>query len=132
MVDNIHTIDSKLKLVSLINSAIEYQFKNPKYWAINFSSNNVQNLNTTEFRLFKSTLNYNCIIARLELVSLLCDIAVQNDLQTCCSLEWSDIVNHAKKLGYKKLINYMATKRVSRGLKAVEDTGSKVPLVYRS
>ena len=131
MSDKIHSIDSKLELVSLINSAIENQDRNSKYWAINFSSSNVRELNTSEFRLFKSTLNYNCLIARLELVSLLCDIAVQNDLQTCCSLEWSDIVNHAKKLGYKKLINYMATKRVSRGLKAVEDTGSKVPLVYR-
>lgn len=51
---------------------------------------NITNSNTVEFRIFKGTLDYNELMATLELVDNIVDIARSNKLE---NLTWNDIVS---------------------------------------
>lgn len=78
------------------------QFKrNGRYYAVN-----LQNTNTVEFRIFKSTLNYNSFIATLQFVSNIVNYAVNTsllDLQGA-NISMSTISNYAQ---WDELNRYM-------------------------
>lgn len=57
-----------------------------------YSSINLCNSNTIEFRIFRGTLKYNTIIATLQLVNHICDLAVTASNETIHSLTWSSFV----------------------------------------
>ena len=53
---------------------------------------NLCNYRTIEFRLFKGTLKYNTLIATLELVNKICELAVLMNDEEIAKLSWSEFV----------------------------------------
>lgn len=53
---------------------------------------NLCNYHTIEFRLFRGTLKYNTLIATLELVNKICELAVLMDDEEIAKLSWSEFV----------------------------------------
>ena len=53
---------------------------------------NLCNYHTIEFRLFRGTLKYNTLIATLELVNKICELAVLMDDDEIAKLSWSEFV----------------------------------------
>lgn len=53
---------------------------------------NLCNYHTIEFRLFRVTLKYNTLIATLELVNRICELAVLMDDDEIAKLSWSEFV----------------------------------------
>ena len=53
---------------------------------------NLCNYSTIEFRLFRGTLKYNTLIATLELVNRMCDIALSYTDDAMSKLSWSEFV----------------------------------------
>lgn len=53
---------------------------------------NLCNYHTIEFRLFRGTLKYNTLIATLELVNQICELAVLMNDDEIAKLSWSKFV----------------------------------------
>lgn len=53
---------------------------------------NLCNYHTIEFRLFRGTLKYNTLIATLELVNKICELAVLMNDDEIAKLSWSEFV----------------------------------------
>ena len=53
---------------------------------------NLCNYHTIEFRLFRGTLKHNTLIATLELVNKICELAVLMDDDEIAKLSWSEFV----------------------------------------
>lgn len=53
---------------------------------------NLCNYHTIEFRLFRGTLKHNTLIATLELVNKICELAVLMDDNEIAKLSWSEFV----------------------------------------
>ena len=53
---------------------------------------NLCNYHTIKFRLFKGTLKYNTLIATLELVNKICELAVLMDDDGISKISWSEFV----------------------------------------
>ncbi|MDE6426415.1 MAG: amidoligase family protein [Ruminococcus sp.] len=54
---------------------------------------NLCNYHTIEFRLFRGTLKYNTLIATLELVNKICELAVLMDDDGISKISWSEFVS---------------------------------------
>ena len=65
---------------------------------------NLCNYHTIEFRLFRGTLKYNTLIATLELVNKICELAVLMDDDEIAKLSWSEFVAGIKET---ELIQYL-------------------------
>ena len=61
---------------------------NGRYTAVN-----VMNWATIEFRLFRGTLKHNTLIAALELVDAICDLAVNLTDEGIAKMSWSEFVD---------------------------------------
>jgi len=72
---------------------------NGRYAAIN-----LMNYTTIEFRLFRGTLKYNTLIAALQLVNHICDMAVYNSDDGIAKVSWSDFVSGVTE---PELIQYL-------------------------
>lgn len=65
---------------------------------------NLCNYQTIEFRLFRGTLKYNTLIATLELVNKICELAVLMDDDEISKLSWSEFAAGIKET---ELIQYL-------------------------
>ncbi len=65
---------------------------------------NLCNYHTIEFRLFRGTLKYNTLIATLELVNKICELAVLMDDDEISKISWSEFVAGIKE---PELIQYL-------------------------
>lgn len=65
---------------------------------------NLCNYHTIEFRLFRGTLKYNTLIATLELVNKICELAVLINDDEISKLSWSEFVAGIKET---ELIQYL-------------------------
>ena len=65
---------------------------------------NLCNYHTIEFRLFRGTLKHNTLIATLELVNKICELAVLMDDDEIAKLSWSEFVAGIKE---PELIQYL-------------------------
>lgn len=65
---------------------------------------NLCNHHTIEFRLFRGTLKYNTLIATLELVNRICDIALSYTDDEIAKLSWSEFV---AEITEPELIQYL-------------------------
>ena len=63
-----------------------------------YTAVNLCNYSTIEFRMFRGTLKYNTLIAALELVNAICDIAVGMSDEGLQKLSWSEFVSNIKEL----------------------------------
>ena len=73
---------------------------------------NLTNWNTIEFRMFRGTLKYNSFIATLELVNLICEIALNFTDEELQILSWTDFVLMIDEQKYPELIIYLKERRL--------------------
>lgn len=70
---------------------------------------NLCNTDTIEFRIFRGTLKFNTIIATLQLVNRICDLAIFSSDDEVKKLAWSDFVSDVTE---PELIQYLKERRL--------------------
>ncbi len=70
---------------------------------------NLQNRNTIEFRMFRGTLKFNTIIATLQLVAKICDLACDLSDEEMKNLSWTTF---AESCYEPELIQYLKERRL--------------------
>jgi len=70
---------------------------------------NLTNYHTIEFRIFRGTLRYNTLIATLQLVNKVCDVAVSMSDEDLTSLSWPEFVAMIEE---PELISYLKERRL--------------------
>ena len=70
---------------------------------------NLCNYHTIEFRLFRGTLKYNTLIATLELVNRICDIALSYTDDEMSKLSWSEFVSGINE---PELVQYLKERQL--------------------
>ena len=81
---------------------IKNQKAKPKTTAINFN-----NSETIEFRVFRGTMNTDVLIANIQLVQLIADLALQElSIQDILDLTFTKIVSKMFEADYKELLQY--------------------------
>ena len=75
-----------------------------RYAAVNFC-----NYATIEFRLFRGSLKYNTLIAALELVDAICDVALNMSEDEIANQSWSEFVSQIRE---QELITYLKERRL--------------------
>lgn len=73
---------------------------------------NITNYSTIEVRIFRGTLKYNTIIATLQLVDAICDVALFMSDESIKNLGWSSFVMELDCKKYKELIRYLKERRL--------------------
>ena len=104
--DVLDTISSvSLELSDII---VKSQKEKPKSTAINFN-----NSETIEFRVFRGTMNTNVLIANIQLVQLIADLALQDlSIQDILDLTFSKLIQKMVEADYKELIQYCEKKEL--------------------
>ncbi len=74
-----------------------------------YAAVNLMNWATIEFRLFRGTLKYNTLIAALELVNKICDLAMHLTEDDIAKISWSDFV---KSITEPELIAYLKERQL--------------------
>ena len=67
------------------------------------------NWSTIEFRLFRGTLKYNTLIAAIELVNEICDLAINLTEDEVQKLSWSEFV---ETIEAPELIQYLKERKL--------------------
>ena len=67
------------------------------------------NYATIEFRLFRGTLKYNTLIAALELVNEICDLAIHLTDDGIAKMSWSEFV---EAIEAPELITYLKERKL--------------------
>ena len=70
---------------------------------------NLVNTYTIEFRMFRGTLKYNTLIATLQLVNRICDVAISYSDEDLRNLSWSEFVSEVTE---PELIRYLKERRL--------------------
>ncbi len=70
---------------------------------------NLTNNDTIEFRIFRGTLKVNTIIATLQMVNRICDLAIFSSDEEVKRLSWSEFVSRADE---PELIRYLKERRL--------------------
>lgn len=73
---------------------------------------NLTNYETVEFRMFHGTLKYNTLIATLELVDMICEIAVNMSDEELQKVSWSEFVLGLDEYDHKELITYLKERQL--------------------
>ena len=74
-----------------------------------YAAVNLMNWATIEFRLFRGTLKYNTLIAALELVNAICDLAIYLTDEGMSKMSWSEFVD---TLHEPELIQYLKERKL--------------------
>lgn len=77
-----------------------------------YSCVNITNYSTIEFRIFRGTLKYNTIIATLQLVNEICNVAISMSDLSIRNLAWSSFVANIDRVNNKELIRYLKERRL--------------------
>jgi hypothetical protein len=73
---------------------------------------NITNYHTIEFRMFRGTLKYNTLIATLELVDKICELATDLTDTELKSVSWSDFVGSLDDSTESELITYLKERQL--------------------
>ena len=79
------------------------------YSKVRYSSINLQNRATIEFRIFRGTLKYNTLIATLQFIDLLCDLAITMTDQQMQNLSWTTFAASCQQ---PELVQYLKERRL--------------------
>lgn len=74
-----------------------------------YSSINLQNYATIEFRIFRGTLKLNTFLATLQLVNKICDVALYLSDEELQAMSWTTFVSGCQE---KELIQYLKERRL--------------------
>ena len=77
-----------------------------------YSCVNILNDNTIEFRMFRGTLKYNTLIATLELVDQICELALTFSDEELAKISWSEFVASLDDKYSAELITYLKQRRL--------------------
>ena len=94
----------RVNTISLDNAeeVVKNQKTKRKSTAINFN-----NYNTIEFRVFRGTMNTDVLIANIQLVQLIADLALRDlSVQNILDLTFTKLVEKMIENNYKELLNY--------------------------
>ena len=85
-----------------------------------YAAVNLCNYSTIEFRLFRGTLKHNTLIAALELVNAICDLAISLTDEGIANMSWSEFVG---TLTEPELIQYLKERKlyINEDITAEED-----------
>ena len=70
---------------------------------------NLTNYNTIEFRMFRGTLKLNTLLATLQMVDRICEVALYLSDQEMQGLTWTDFVSGCKA---PELVQYLKERRL--------------------
>ena len=70
---------------------------------------NLTNTDTIEFRIFRGTLKYNTLIATLQLVDRVCDVAIALSDEELKALSWTTFVSGCTE---PELVQYLKERRL--------------------
>ena len=70
---------------------------------------NLTNRDTIEFRMFRGTLKYNTLIATLQLVDRICDVAIYLSDDELKALSWTSFVSGCQA---PELVRYLKERRL--------------------
>lgn len=73
---------------------------------------NLCNVSTIEFRIFRGTLKLNTIIATLQMVDAICDVALFMSDEDLQNLSWCRFVESLNPQKYPELITYLKERRL--------------------
>ena len=73
---------------------------------------NLQNSDTVEFRIFRGTLKTNTLLATLELVDRICDVAINLSDEELRSLAWTTFVSGMTEDCCPELVRYLKERRL--------------------
>ena len=73
---------------------------------------NLQNYQTVEFRMFRGSLKVNTILATLELLDRICDVAVFLSDEELKALAWTTFVSGIPADKYPELVQYLKERRL--------------------
>lgn len=73
---------------------------------------NLTNYATIEFRMFRGTLRYNTLIATLQLVNEICELACCLSDDEMEALTWTDFCARIGNLHYPELVQYLKERRL--------------------
>lgn len=73
---------------------------------------NLVNEETVEFRIFRGTLKYNTLIATLQMVNRICDVALILSDDELKALSWTSFVSQLSEEEYPELIAYLKERRL--------------------
>lgn len=73
---------------------------------------NITNYHTIEFRIFRGSLKYNTIIATLQMVDAICEVAFSMSDKELTALSWCSFVEHLSHEKYPELITYLKERRL--------------------
>lgn len=74
-----------------------------------YSCVNLQNTDTIEFRMFRGTLKYNTLIATLQLVDRICDVAIHLSDDELKAMSWTTFVSGCRAT---ELVQYLKERRI--------------------
>lgn len=74
-----------------------------------YSSVNLENYNTIEFRIFRGTLKYNTLIATLQMVNRICDVAICLSDAELKAMSWTTFVAGCTE---PELVQYLKERRL--------------------
>ncbi|MCM1148461.1 MAG: amidoligase family protein [Butyricicoccus sp.] len=74
-----------------------------------YASVNLQNSDTIEFRIFRGTLKYNTLIATVQLVDRICDLAVNMSDELLQAMAWTSFVSGCTQ---PELVQYLKEQRL--------------------
>ena len=74
-----------------------------------YAAVNLMNWATIEFRLFRGTLKHNTLIAAIELVNEICDLAIRLTEEGIEKMSWSEFV---ETIEAPELIEYLKERRL--------------------
>ena len=83
-----------------------------KSYGNRYSCVNITNLDTIEFRIFRGTLKYNTLIATLQMVDKICDVAICLSDEELASLSWPEFVSGLDPDKNAELITYLKERRL--------------------
>lgn len=73
---------------------------------------NICNWNTVEFRMFRGTLKVNTLVATIELVNLICELATNLSDKEIKKISWSSFVSTIPVEEYAELIQYLKERQL--------------------
>ncbi len=73
---------------------------------------NITNYDTIEFRLFRGTLKLNSLIAAIQLVEIICEMAITFSDTEIKSIGWTEFAESIDMQEYSELIAYLKERRL--------------------
>lgn len=73
---------------------------------------NLLNRDTIEFRIFRGTLKHSTLIATLQMIDLICNVAIIFTEEKLHAMSWAELMLNIRKEEYPELVQYLKERRL--------------------